>query len=282
MVSLLDAKLSERQRKLLTGWLPGADIIVDHSWELQTTVLEVLYDGSRLIVKAGDETDHHIARELRCHHEWLAPWVTIGRAPHLVDGDAEAKILVTQYLEGKLVEGSPAQDDPDTYRQAGELLATFHTQLSRTDADYAARENAKTLRSLDGPHRIDADSVALIRKQIETWPTDPVTVVATHGDWQPRNWLTHEGQTRIIDFGRADLRPAMTDFARLARQDFERDSRLEDAFVDGYGSDPRDSKEWHRTLIREAVGTATWAHRVGDTEFEQQGLRMISRALADS
>ena len=105
-------------------------------------------------------------------------------------------------------------------------------------------------------------------------------LVPTHGDWQPRNWLVHDGVVSVIDLGRADLRPAMTDLTRLAAQDFRRDPRLEAAFLEGYGSDPREPSAWHRTRLREAVGTAVWAHQVGDEAFEAQGHRMIEDALA--
>ena len=73
-----------------------------------------------------------------------------------------------------------------------------------------------------------------------SWPTPPATLVPTHGDWQPRNWLVHEGLVSIIDFGRADLRPAWTDFSRLAAGQFLEDAALEAAFLEGYGEDPRE------------------------------------------
>jgi hypothetical protein len=72
----------------------------------------------------------------------------------------------------------------------------------------------------------------------------------------------------------------MTDLARLAVQDFRRDPNLEAAFLDGYGSDPREPDAWHRTQVREAIGTAAWAHRVGDESFESQGHRMIAEVLS--
>lgn len=101
----------------------------------------------------------------------------------------------------------------------------------------------------------------------------------THGDWQPRNWLIDQGQVRVIDFGRADLRPRVEDFARLARQDFARDPRLEEAFLAGYGHDPREGSLWRRTLVVEAIGTAVWAFGVGNEPFEQVGLRQIAQLL---
>lgn len=100
------------------------------------------------------------------------------------------------------------------------------------------------------------------------------------------NWIVHEGVVRIIDLGRAALRPAMSDLTRLAAQDFRRDARLEAAFLTGYGSDPcvaepGSTDAWFRTRVREAIGTAAWAHQFGDESFEAQGHRMIADALSE-
>jgi tRNA A-37 threonylcarbamoyl transferase component Bud32 len=273
--------LTPRQRALLDQWLPGASVEREHSWGLvETTVLEMKHAGSRFIVKAGGDEDHHIDRELHAHRLWLAPWTSRGRAPALVHADAEAKLLVTQYLPGELVLGSGQDDDPGTFRQAGELLALFHAQAVVTDDDYERRENDKALAWLSGPHRIAPSVAVLLRARIAAWPTPSATLSPTHGDWQPRNWLIHDGIVSVIDFGRAAMRPAMTDFARLAVQDFRRDPNLEAAFLDGYGSDPREPDAWHRTQVREAIGTAAWAYRVGDEPFEAQGHRMIAEVLS--
>ncbi len=274
--------LSLRQRALLDQWLPGASVEKDHSWGLvETTVLEVLHEGSRFIVKAGGGDDHHIERELYAHFHWLLPWTSRGRAPALEHGDAEAKLLVTTYLPGRLVLGSDRGDDPSAYRQAGELLALFHAQAGVTDDHYEMRENEKALAWLSGPHRITPSVVALLRAQISAWPTPPATLTPTHGDWQPRNWLIRDGIVSVIDFGRAAMRPALTDFARLAAQDFRRDPNLEAAFLDGYGPDPRIPDTWYRTRVREAIGTACWAHRVGSESFEAQGHQMIAEVLSE-
>jgi hypothetical protein len=193
----------------------------------------------------------------------------------LLHGDAAAKALLTRYLPGQLLEGTSAQDDPDTYRQAGELLARYHGQVSAHDPDYHDKFRARVQRHLSLPHRIDAELETSVRAEVSTWPGGGSSVVPTHGDWQPRNWLIDRGVVRVIDFGRADLRPATEDFVRLARQDFSRDPRLEAAFLDGYGEDPRDPERWRRDLVGEAVGTAVWAYGVGDEEFERFGHRLL-------
>jgi aminoglycoside phosphotransferase len=273
-------KLSPQQRALVDRWLPGARVETDHSWGLvDTTVLEVTHAGSRFIVKAGGYANHHIERELHAHLNWLGPWTTRGRAPTLEHGDAEAKLLVTRHLPGELVLGSDHADAPSTYRQAGELLALLHAQTVMTDDAYERRENGKSLAWLSGPHRIAPATVQRLRDEIAAWPTPAAILVPTHGDWQPRNWLVDNDVVRVIDFGRAAMRPALTDFARLAVQDFRRDPKLETAFLDGYGTDPREPDAWHRDRVRQAIGTAAWAHQVGEEPFEAQGHRMIAEVL---
>jgi aminoglycoside phosphotransferase len=275
--------IDERQRRLLHDWLPGAEVVTDHSWGLVgTTVLELRHDGTQYVAKAGDPADHHIAREIRAHREWLEPWTSRGRAPQLVQADAEAKLLLTRYLPGELVQGTDYEQLPDTYLQAGELLARFHQQLATEDPEFEAREKAKSLAALGKPHRIAPELTERLRAEIESWPTLATTLVPTHGDWQPRNWLVHGGVVSVIDFGRAGLRPAFTDFARLAVQQFQRNPALESAFLQGYGTDPREREAWHRNRLREAIGTAVWAYQVRDEGFEQQGHRMIAEALSES
>jgi hypothetical protein len=274
--------LSPRQRELVDQWLPGASVERDHSWGLvATTVLEMTWAGARFIVKAGGADDHHIERELHAHRHWLSPWTSRGRAPALVQGSAEAKLLVTTYLPGELVLGSAHAGDPAAFRQAGELLALLHAQTAVTDGDYERHQNEKSLALLNGPHRIAAATVQRLQAEISSWPTPAASLVPTHGDWQPRNWLVHEDVVSVIDFGRAAMRPAFTDFVRLAAQDFRDDPGLETAFLDGYGADPRETDGWHRQRIREAIGTATWAYGVRDESFEAQGHRMIAEALAE-
>lgn len=275
--------LTQRQRDLLQEWLPNAEVVTDHSWGLVgTVVLELRLRGERYIAKAGDAADHHLAREIRAHRTWLTPWTSRGSAPQLIRADDEAKLILTRYLPGELVEGTAAEWSPETYRQAGELLAAFHGQFAVPDEAYEARENRRTLDNLRKSHTISPELTDRLRSEVESWPAPTATLVPTHGDWQPRNWLIDNGIVGVIDFGRADLRPAPTDFARLAAQQFRSDPALEPAFFDGYGPDPRDPDTWHRAQLREAVNTAVWAHQVGDSPFEQQGHRMIADALRES
>jgi hypothetical protein len=55
---------------------------------------------------------------------------------------------------------------------------------------------------------------------------------------------------------------------------------LDKAFLEGYGRDPREPAAFYRQRVRDAIGTACWAFRVGDSEFEAQGHRMVAEVLA--
>lgn len=269
-------RLSPEQRELLRQWVPDARVVADHSWGLvDNVVLELQGQQGRLILKAGGPSDGHITRELRAHREWLRPWVASGHAPMLLHGDDPARMLLTSYLPGHLVEGTPAQREPDAYRQAGQLLARFHGQLTVHDAEWQDKFRARVQGHLGLPHRIAPEVEEAVRAEVSTWPGGGADVVPTHGDWQPRNWLIDDGVVRVIDFGRADLRPPTEDFVRLARQDFSRNPDLEAAFLDGYGRDPREPAQWRRNLVGEAVGTAVWAYGVGDEDFERFGHRLL-------
>jgi thiamine kinase-like enzyme len=175
--------------------------------------------------------------------------------------------------------GSDVEFAADIYRQAGGLARVLHDQAQRPDPDWDAAAVAKSLAWLDKPHRIDPQIAATLRSILTAHQSKPVTVVPTHGDWQPRNWLVDEGSIKVIDFGRFAWRPAASDFCRLAAQQWRHDPRLEDAFFAGYGGDPRTSEDWRMLAIHEAIGTAVWAHQVGDDRFEKQGHRMITEAL---
>lgn len=255
-------------------------VLVDHSWgDTSTKVLEVEADGQRSIVKTFGPENHHFERELLAHREFLDPLRGREAVPDLVHVDEDARLLVTAYLPGTLVEKDDAEWDPDAYRQAGQLLALLHGQASRSSNDYVGKMLAKMRRDLAEEHRIEPQVQLRVEQVASGVEASPVVLMPCHGDFQPRNWLIHEGQVALIDFGRAAWRIPQTDLVRLAAQQFRGHPELEEAFFYGYGSDPRLDDWWGLAYLEEAVGTAAYAYRIGDEAFEAQGHRMITEAL---
>lgn len=281
MLGWADVGLSAAQASFVEQRLPGARLVRDLSWGLfDNHVAEVLAHGATFVVKAGGPGNHHIRREILAHESWTAELAGRGLTSRMVAADREQGVLVLEHLPGELVEGTPAEHDPDTYEQAGRLLRAFHAQRSEPSNDHEARETARSLRSLDGEHRIDAASVAEARSVLERDTPRPVVLVPTHGDWQPRNWLVDHGVVRVIDFGRFGFRPASADLVRLDSKQWAGHPELADAFFAGYGTDPREPDLWRIVRLREAIGTAVWAYEVGDDRFEEHGHRMLAEALA--
>lgn len=271
--------LRDEQVAFLQSVFDDPVLVADDSWGLlDTRVLHVRDAAGDYVVKASGPDNAHFPRELAAHRDG---WTSVlgARTSRLVAADEDARVLVLDRLPGRLALGSPHEDDPDVHRQAGTVLRRFHQQSAREDPQYLHRERDKVLRLLDHPHRIDADTAERVRALFETWVPHPVTVVPTHGDWHPRNWLVDRGRLLAIDYGRFALRPAATDCTRLAVLYWERRPELERAFLDGYGEDPRDPEDWRWLQLREAVGTAVWAYAVHDEAFEAQGHRMLRDAL---
>jgi hypothetical protein len=277
-----NASLTAGQQRLLARWFDNPEVVADYSWGLLDTVVLHVRDGHRdAIVKAGRRTNHHIRREITAHRRWAGPWRQTGSIGALLEASEAANMLAIEFLPGRLVQDvAVAANDPETYRQAGVLLARFHAQASVIDDEFEAVADRKAIGWLERDHRIAPVTVGELRAAIACHEHDGVELVPTHGDWQTRNWLVHDGTIRVIDLGRAEWRPRLTDFARLARREWEGRPHLEAAFFHGYGSDPREPAAWRATLLREAIGTAVWACSVGDRAFEEQGHRMIAQSLA--
>lgn len=214
------------------------------------------------------------------HPRHTAPLTDTGHAARLLDGDPDLRVMLLEYLPGVLVEKSVAERDPRIYERAGMLLRRLHGQESRLDAEHEDKAKRRALDWLQQPHRIAPENVQWVRQILENAPTRTVRTVPTHGDWQPRNWLIDGDVVRVIDFGRFAFRAPSTDLARLAAQQWRDDPSLEAAFLDGYGGDPREPEQWRLETLREAVGTACYAVQVGESGFEEQGLRMLADALA--
>jgi hypothetical protein len=271
--------ITDEQNRLLVSWLGSYAVIRDYSWPLQdTTVLHVATpSGAGYIVKAST-TSHHIRREIAAHGAGFDG--LDGRVPALQHASAQAGILVTEFLPGTLVEGTPAEDDPETYRQAGVLLRSLHRPAGAS-SHYASALAKKTRAWMHGAHSLLPEAkLNKLAQALDGLNPGTVELVTTHGDYQPRNWLQDTGQVKIIDFGRADTRPWVHDLVRLSHRQFLGRPDLADAFHHGLGRHvPADTDMWRLENLNQAIGTVVWAHQVGDAAFEQSGRDMVERVL---
>jgi Phosphotransferase enzyme family len=272
--------ITDEQGRLLASWLGTFSVVRDYSWPLQdTTVLHALVpSGGQFIVKAST-TSHHIRREIAAHEVSINGLT--GRVPLLRHASAEAGILVTEFLPGTLVEGTPAEDDPDTYRQAGALLQRIQ-QPAGVSASYAKALIIKTRSWLGRANGlVPGSQLKHLTRELEKLKPGAVELVTTHGDYQPRNWLQENGQVKVIDFGRADARPWLHDLVRLSHQQFVGRPGLEAAFYDGLAKvvQPREAGLWRLENLNQAIGTVVWANQVGDAAFEEAGRTMVERLL---
>jgi aminoglycoside phosphotransferase (APT) family kinase protein len=273
--------ITVEQSRLLTCWLGSFSVVRDYSWPLQdTTVLHVRApSGEEFIIKAS-ATSHHIRREIAAHGVGFNGLK--GRVPVLRHASEEAGILVTEFLPGTLVEGKPAEDDLETYRQAGELLQKIHRPAG-TSAHYAKALVTKTRSWMDCAHGLLPEGqLDRLARELEALDPGAVQLVVTHGDYQPRNWLQEKGRVKVIDFGRADARPWVHDLVRLSHQQFVGRPELAAAFYDGLGKTvgPGEADMWRLENLNQAIGTVVWAHQVGNTSFEEAGRLMVARVLS--
>lgn len=241
-------------------------------------MLRLRTEATDVVVKASD-TSHHISREIRAYRRMSAPLA--GRTPELLHADAEARIVVTSWLPGVLVEGRAAEFAPDLYRQAGELLARLHSPAETNDGyDGAVLHKIGDL-TARASGLIPARHLDAVEGLLAAHRRVPRTLYATHGDFHPRNWMVHDGRLFVIDYGRAGYRPWVSDLVRLEHQQFVGRPGLRAAFYAGYGSLPeREPASWRLDNVLQSLGTVVWAHDVGDAAFEAQGRDMLSRILA--
>lgn len=269
-------------------WLREAvgeyEVVADVGWPgSASSVSRVRVADRDLVVKtAVPPMRKHIAREIEAHQRWSLGLSAEGLAQELVAADPARGVVVLGWLDGDLVQGSTGEFDPALHEQAGLLVRRLHDQGSGRDTDLQARLVQRTREWLQMPNNVpEAHVVAALHFLDEVRP-QPVVVVPTHGDWHPRNWIAASSGRAVvvkaIDFGRFGWRTPQSDLLRLSLQQWRGRPELERAFLDGYGCDPRDGP-WQLELLAQAVANACWAHSIGDTAFERQGLDEIRYVL---
>lgn len=293
------AQLLPVQRARLDQWFPDHQVVADHAWPGQDSiVLElVTADGDLIIAKAsiGPTFDHHLSRELRAHRLLGTQWGT--GFPRLLCADDDARLLVTRRLPGELCEGTDCATDPAIHRAAGSLLAELQQAAPPRWSESWGRGTLNSVVLLLERARalISTDERAAVVARLDGLEPAGAWLVATHGDFQPRNWLVdteHRGpdgvpSVALIDFGRFDLRPWYSDLIRLHHQDFAEHPDLRAALLDGAGRsldgciDDSERSGWHLEHLQQSLGTIVWATDMGLQEFARHGHSMLDRTLSE-
>ncbi|GAB3276716.1 hypothetical protein GCM10027449_15990 [Sinomonas notoginsengisoli] len=290
------APLTRPQRALVDAWFGAWELVEDLSWGLQGIhVLKISTVRGPVVVKAS-ETGHHIVREARAHRQMTGPLTALDppRTPALLHADTRAAILAAAWLPGRLLEGGPHEHSAEAFRQAGELLALVHVPRKEAGSYDAAVLNKIGDFLLRAAGLAPADHLSVVERLVASHRPANRWLYATHGDYQPRNWIEDgdwtagQGRVSIIDWGRAGYRPWVTDLVRLEHQWFQPrpdrpahdGARLRASFYAGYGRDPaQEPDSWRLDTLLQSLGTIVWAHEVRDAAFEEEGRRMLARAV---
>src|SRR5665213_3587843 len=225
--------LTSQQTRLLESWLGSWEAIDDYSWPLQDTlVLHVRGQAGEHIIKAS-QTSHHIAREIEAYQKVLSG--ITAPIPQLQHADIDAGVLVTSFLPGILVLDSPGEWSPDVYRQAGEILAEIQVPQGISSRYLDELLSGVEILMVDANGLIPQSQLEALSIELGKFQSYPIQLHFTHGDYQPRNWLTNDGMLSVIDFGRGAQRSCVSDLVRLQNQQFLDNPELADAFMEGWG-----------------------------------------------
>ena len=112
-------------------------------------------------------------------------------------------------------------------------------------------------------------------------PRLPLT--ATHGDFQPRNFLWDQRTRRLalIDFERAEHGPAIRDLVRLEYGTWDKRPQLREAFLDGYDHHLTDDERQALTCLAtlDALSGLQWGTEHGDTDVIDRAHATLARLL---
>jgi len=115
------------------------------------------------------------------------------------------------------------------------------------------------------------------------WLGPRVPAVASHGDFQPRNWLwdTASGRLGIIDWERAEPSATVRDLVRLEYGPWDGRPDLRGSFFAGYGRTltPEEDEALLCHAVLDALSGLRWGLANGDDEVVRRAWRTFERSL---
>jgi 8-oxo-dGTP diphosphatase len=263
--------------------------VTDCSWQRDTSAVWRLNSASGCCwyLKRHSSGRFH-AREVAALREW-APALGPGRVPELAAADPEILVMVVTAVPGEPVLGLQlsARDEQQVHRQAGRLLSRLHESRVAPGAG----EDASRLTNRVDSHLDQAAGLltpaqrAMVRDCASrlAWLGPRAPAVASHGDFQPRNWLwdTASGRLGIIDWERAEPAPAIRDLVRLEYGPWDGRPDLREDFFAGYGRTllPEEDETLFCYAVLDALSGLRWGLANGDDEVVSRAWRTFERSL---
>lgn len=211
-----------------------------------TRVLHLRDDGGQEWFAKRVVNRERFRSEVRGYELWSG--VRGVSTPAVVDRDAHCLLL--RRLRGR----QPSGQSVTALLAAGRLLRRLHDTPVPSTWPSTWRETtlSRVGRLLDD---LDAGALGvepdLVRRSTERLVDTRLPEVATHGDFQPHNWLrARHGALSVIDFEAASRRPAAFDVARLHHAACWGRPRLAAALATGYG---RALTAGERAFVRDSL-----------------------------
>jgi 8-oxo-dGTP diphosphatase len=233
-------------------------------------------------------SDRFHAREVAALRGW-AQALGPERAPELAAADPELLLMVITAVPGQPVPELQlsAREEREVHRQAGLLLGRLHesTQAPEAGAD-VSRLTSRVDGNLDQVGRLLTPAQRTLARDCASrlaWLGPHIPAVASHGDFQPRNWLWDPAGSRlgVIDWERAEPAAAIRDLVRLEYGPWDHRPDLREHFFAGYGRTltPEEREVLACYAVLDALNGLRWGTANGDEEVVKRARRTFERSL---
>lgn len=263
--------------------------VADCSWQRDSSAVWRLTSASGVCwyLKRHSSGRFH-EREVAALQGWaraLGP----RRVPELAAADPDLLVMVVTAVPGQPVLGSrlSADEESEVHGQAGLLLARLRESPVPPGADAgASRLISRVDRHLDQAGGLLTSAQRALARDCASrlaYLGPHVPAVASHGDFQPRNWLWDPaaGRLGVIDWERAEPAAAVRDLVRLEYGPWDRRPDLREAFLAGYGrvltAEEHEMLACHAVL--DALSGLVWGTANDDDEVVNRAWRTFERSL---
>lgn len=262
--------------------------VTDCSWQRDSSAVWRLASasGSCWYLKRHSSGRFH-AREVAALRGW-AQVLGHGRVPGLAAADPGQLIMVITAVPGQPVSGLrlSLRAEREVHRQAGLLLGRLHATAREPEA---GADIGRMTSRVEG-HLRDAGGLLTPaqRRMVRDCASRlarlgaRVPAVASHGDFQPRNWLWDPAsrQLGVIDWERAEPAAAIRDLVRLQHGAWDRRPDLREHFFAGYGRalTPQEREMLSCYAVLDALSGLLWGRANGDDEVVNRAWRTFRRS----